>query len=1022
MNLISEAEKALPKVAPSAYPGPNSFRSGLHIMISLRTRLFAALTLLSAAVCYGQLDRAAILGTVTDASGGVVPNARVTVKNVGTAAEWNLTTDANGNYIAPVLPIGNYQVTASAAGFKTSVRDNISLSVNDRARIDLTLTAGDVTERITVEAQAPVIDSASSTLGGVIEKEQVANLPLNGRSLASLMGLAAGVNMLGTAQQRSMNGVSQTRLFESGSRLLVDGGDSGQVDSDIIDSAYASQARVTRASVDAVAEIRIQESSYSAEYGQSMGGVVNFITKSGTNQFHGSLFEYFRNEKLDARNYFNVPPALKPPFRLNQFGGTFGGPVIKDKIFFFVNYEGVRQRLGIFQNTFVPTQAFRNTLPAPVRAEADLLPLPNGPVSATEPRLAQFIRGVSNELTEDTGSGKMDWHVTDKDTVTMRYNRNESFTKSWFGVGPGQFRPVPALLQTAKVTYTKTFTPNLLNEGGVAFNRGVWYAGAAGDTATLNSPIVSSIAGMAAIGPAVFDLPVANTSFTYLDTISWIKGRHALKFGTQVVGNRDNKAISFQEIATFLSLDSFAANQPFAVSTLGQPRQGMRNKYIHFFVQDDFQATKKLTLNLGLRYQYDTAPSESHGRIANYNPATGDINAPGSTLFDAPKLDFGPRVGFAYSPFASKKTVIRGGFGIFHSPLVAAAAQSVPSNIPGIGQSATALSPGVGFPFPLNKLIASTRNLYAFPEDWHQSYTETWNLNIQQGFGQNSVFQIGYIGNRGLHLSPFQELNRLVPGTAVRQNPKFGTITNFFDGAISDYSGLQATFKQRLTKGLTVNVNYTWSHALDEGGVSNGPATTANQDDHNFRNEYGSADYDVRHYLEFDYSYEIPAIPRVPKLIGGGWQFNGVTVMRAGLPYNVICGCDAAGIGAATARPDLILGVPTQPAGYDLPKRQLNLAAFKAVSGRFGTLGRNVFTGPSAYNWDFSLFKNFAVTERQQIQFRAEMFNIFNTPQFANPGSTTSSPATFGQSLSTIAAVGGFGSNRQIQFALRYAF
>ncbi|MBZ5607582.1 MAG: TonB-dependent receptor [Acidobacteriia bacterium] len=991
-------------------------------MITLRTKLLIAMALMGASICYGQLDRAAILGTVTDASGGVVPNATVKVTNQGTAAELTLTTDANGNFIAPVLPIGNYQVTASAPGFKTSVRDNIALSVNDRARIDLTLSAGEVTERITVEAQAPVIDSASSTLGGVIEKQQVSNLPFNGRSLASLMGLAPGVVMLGTTQQRSMNGVSQTRLFESGSRLLVDGGDSGQVDSDIVDSAYASQARVTRASVDAIAEVRIQESSYSAEYGQSMGGVVNFITKSGTNQYHGTLFEYFRNEKLDARNYFNVAPALKPPFRLNQFGGTFGGPIKRDKIFFFVNYEGVRQRLGIFQNTFVPTQAFRNTLPAPVRAEADILPLPNGPAVATEPRLAQFIRGISNELTEDTGSGKMDYHITEKDTLTLRYNRNESFTKSWFGVGDGQFRPVPALLQTAKLAYTKTLTPTLLNEAGITFNRGVWYAGAAGSPAVLNSPIVGSIAGMAAIGPAVFDLPVANTSFTYLDTLSWTKGRHALKFGTQVVGNRDNKAISFQEIVTFLTLDSFAANAPFAISTLGQPRQGMRNKYVHFFAQDDIQATKNLTINLGVRYQYDTAPSESHGRIANFDRVTGDIDTPGSSLFDAPKLDFAPRVGFAYTPFSSKKTVLRGGFGIFHSPLVAAAAQSVPSNIPGIGQSATALNPGVGFPFPLSKLIASARNLYAFPKDWKQSYTETWNMNIQQGFGQNSVLQVGYIGNRGVHLSPFQELNRVVPGTGVRKYPQFGTITNFYDGAIADYNGLQVGFKQRLTRGMTFNVNYTWSHALDEGGVSNGPATTANQDDAHFRNEYGSADYDVRHYVELDYTYQIPGMPRVPKVIGSGWQFNGITVMRAGLPYNVVCGCDAAGIGAATARPDLITGVAVTPANFDLPKRQLNLAAFATPVGHFGSLGRNVFTGPSAYNWDFSLFKNFAVTERQQVQFRAEMFNIFNTPQFSNPGSTTSSPATFGQSLSTIPAVGGFGSNRQIQFALRYAF
>jgi hypothetical protein len=312
--------------------------------------------------------------------------------------------------------------------------------------------------------------------------------------------------------------------------------------------------------------------------------------------------------------------------------------------------------------------------------------------------------------------------------------------------------------------------------------------------------------------------------------------------------------------------------------------------------------------------------------------------------------------------------------------------------------------------------------LYAFPNNWKQSYTETWNFNVQQGFGQKTVVQIGYIGNRGLHLSPFQELNRLVPGTAVRKYPQFSTITNFFDGAIADYNALQIGLKQRLARGLTFNVNYSWSHALDEGGVSNGPATTANQDDAHFRSEYGSADYDVRHYLEFDYTYQIPGLPRVPKVVGSGWQVNGVTVIRAGLPFNVICGCDAGGIGAATARPDLVSAAAITPASPDLPKRQISLAAFSTPVGHFGNFGRNVLTGPSAYNWDFSLFKNFSVTERQQVQFRAEMFNIFNTPQFSNPGSTTSAASTFGQSLSTIPAVGGFGSNRQIQFALRYGF
>jgi hypothetical protein len=993
-------------------------------MISIRSVLIIAICLVCASACYAQLETGTILGTITDASGAVVPNAPITVQNQGTSISLNVTSDGYGNYVAPVLPIGTYRVTVAAAGFKTQVKENILLRQADRTRIDVTLEAGAVTERVTVTAEAPVVESATTALGGVVSSQQVSELPLNGRSLTSLIGLAPGVVMLGAATQRSMNGVSQDRLFESGSRFLVDGGDSGQVDSDVVDSAYASAARVTRASVDAVDEIVIQESSFSAEYGQAMGGVVNFVTKSGTNQFHGSLFEYFRNEKLDARNYFNVPPALKPPFRLNQFGGTIGGPILKNKLFFFANYEGVRQRLGVFQNVFVPTAAFRATLSPAVLAEVNQLPLPNGPASPSEPRLAQFIRGISNQLTEDTGSAKVDYQINSSDRLSVRYNKNESFTQTYYGVGAGQYRPVPANLQTAKVTYTKAISPTLLNEAGVALNRGVWYAGAAGNAALVSSPIVPSVAGMAALGPTLFDLPVANTSYTFSDTLTWIKGRHSVKAGFQIIRNQDNKAITHQSEALFTTLTNFANNVPFELVTLGQPRMGMRNTYNDFFVQDDIQASKHLTINAGLRYQYDTTPTESHGRLANFNPATGQLFPLGTPLFDAPKGDFGPRVGFAYTPFSSKKTVIRAGYGLFYSSFVAAAAQSNPSDIPGISQSTAVVPPAANpiaaFPFPALTPATSGYALYAFPFNWKESYTESWDFNIQQGLGANSVLQVGYVGNRGLHLSPFNELNRVNPATGLRKYPQFATITNYFDGENSNYNALQVSFRRRLTRGLTFNVNYIWSHALDESGSA--AVGSVPQNDANFRGEYGNADYDVRNSLQFDYTYQLPTAPLIPKVIGSGWQVNGLTVMRAGFPYNVTCGCDPTGIGTASGRPDLLPGVPVVPANFNLPTNQLNIGAFATPVGHFGNLGRNVFVGPSAYNWDFSLFKNFVVFEKQKLQFRAEMFNLFNTPQFSNPGASIAAPATFGKTLSTIPAVGGFGSNRQIQFALRYGF
>ena len=972
------------------------------------------LAIFATAVAFGQLDNASIQGTVLDSSGAVVVGASVTVENQGTAATTVLRSDSNGNFIAPVLQVGSYRVIVTAPGFKTIERKDIALRSADRVKVDMVLEAGEVSERVTVSSEAPIVDTASTTLGGVVGTQQLTDLPANGRSLTSFLGLVPGSLMLAGGNGRNVNGAAINRLFESGVRFLVDGGESGQIDSDLPDSAYASQARVTRASVDAVGEIRIQTSQYSAEYGEALGAVVNFITKSGTNQFHGTLFEYFRNEKLDARNYFNVAPQLKPPFRLNQFGGTFGGPIIRDRLFFFVNYEGVRQRLGLVQNTFVPTPAFRASLAPALQEAVNKLPPPNGPVSATEPRLAQFIQSYSNALSEDTASAKADWTISAKDRLTVRYNINTSFTKSWFGIADDQFRPVDSRLQLGKVTYTRTISPTLLNELGFALNRMRTDPRAAASDDSLNFPSVS-VPAMALIGPTTNDLLVSNESRTGLETLTWIKGRQQIKFGFQIVHNHARKAALFQRSLVFNNLNEFAANNPFSATTRGQPRIGLNNEHNHFFVQDDIQVSRRLSVNVGLRYQYDTAPHEDYNRIANFNPATGNLTDPKDEFFHASKLNFAPRIGFAYTPFASAKTVIRGGYGIFHSAINPAMAQL--SGLPSISQGATSVRPGIGLPFPNVTPATAGLSMFAVPLDYRTSYTESWNFNIQQQVSQNAMLQIGYVANRGLHISPYQQINNIDPVTKVRPYaPLFSSINEFFNGGHANYNSLQTSFRQRLSHGLTFNVNYTWSHSLDSG------INSSVQDDTNFRSDYGNADYDARHNLQFDYSYQIPGLPKVPGVIGRGWQINGITAMRSGLPYTVTCGCDPLGVGRTSSRPDVVPGVDPFPSNVDLPNAQLNRAAFASPVGHWGNLGRNTFHGPAALNWDFSLLKNFKVTERQGVQFRAEMFNIFNTPQFSNPSAALNSAVNFGRSLSTSGAVGGFGSNRQIQFALRYSF
>jgi len=968
--------------------------------------------LLAVASCFAQLDNASIQGTVVDPSGAVVPGADVTVQNQGTSITSNLTTDGSGTFIAPVLQVGVYRVTVTATGFKTYSRPNIELRVADRVRLNIELQTGDVTETITVTGEAPLVEAASTTLGGTINTQQVTELPLNGRSMSGLLSLSPGVNMLGTSRQRNMSGTSFGRLFETGTRLLVDGGDSGQVDSDLPDSAYASQARITRASVDAIGEIRIQQSMFSAEYGQGMGAVVNFITKSGTNEFHGGLFEYFRNEKLDTRNYFNR--GAKPAFRLNQFGGMFGGPIVRDKLFFYGNYEGVRQRLGITQNTFVPTQEFRSTLDPLLQAAISTLPLPNGPVSAAEPRLAGITRNISNELTENTGSVKVDYQMTSNDRLAARYNINQSFTKAWYGVSEGQFRPVPSRLQTAKLTYTKTLSATLLNEAGIALNR-MHTDPRAGDE-NVRSMIQIAIPGSAFAGPTIFDLLVANQNHTFLDTLTWIKGGHQLKFGFQLVRNANRKAIEFQRFLNFNTLNGLAANQPFFAQTLGSPRLGLNNAHNNFFIQDDYQVNRKLTVNLGLRYQYDTPPRDDYNRIANFDPRTGDLQPVTEDYVKTQKTNFGPRVGIAYTPFLNGKTVLRMGYGLFYPSFNAAISQS--SAIPAVNQSAIVINPGVGLPFPAPSPSTTGLALNALPINYKTPYTQQWNFNVQQGLGGNAMLQVGYIGNHAVHLSPWDYPNQIDPITKVRPfAPKFAEITRYWNGGHSNYHSLQTSLRRRFSQGLTFNVNYTWAHILDSG------LEGSTQNSLDFRPEYGNADYDVRHVLQFDYTYEIPKIPGIPGVVGSGWQINGITVMRSGLPFTVTCGCDNVGVGRNSTRPNLVPGVDPIPASFDSPSNQLNIAAFvRPPAGQYGSLGRNTFHGPSALNWDFSLFKNFRVKETQNVQFRAEFFNAFNTPQFNNPGSSLSAPASFGRTLSTIGAVGGFGSNRQIQFALRYTF
>ncbi len=965
--------------------------------------------------CLAQLETGEIVGKVLDASGAVFPGAQVVVQNVLTGATTTLTTGRAGTFDAPILPPGDYNLTASAPGFKTLVANNVHIHVGDRKSVDFKLEPGTVQESVNVTSSAvPLIDTAKSDTGNTVTSEKVNNVPLENHSYANLLSLAPGVVNFGVL---AANGGS-SNYFESAIRIEIDGTDASQVDSDFVGPAYNSNQRLDRGSVDAIQELQIETGSYNAEYGQSNGAIFNLVTKSGTNDFHGDLFEYFRNNDLDASpDYFGHTNA---PLHINQFGGSIGGPIIKNRLFFFTNYEGIQQSNPVvFDGVLDPSAAFRATVDPRLQSLVAQIPLPNAGITSFNPGLGYYNGVRTAKLTENNVSFKIDYQATDNDKFSVRWNGTPSTTLSPFGISEGQSRDVQGLTQDGRVSYTKVLTPTLYNEASVAFNRIKYIDAAANDPTVRAEPLCfGSGNGGTCFGPTTFDINVANTSYTYLDTLSWVKGRNQFKFGIQAIRNWQNKALNLQIWSNFLTQAQFAADNPYSYQPLGYPMTGVRLTYWNGFAQDDIQVNTKLALNVGVRYSYDTAPTIAHNIGENWDFATNSLAPMGAPTTHTPKDEFAPRVGFAYTPFDSRKTVIRAAFGVFYNDINVAQAQEFEDNYLGANviifnfQDPTlTLLPG-----PSNlALTAAGHNVWGLPPNWKNSYTYQWNFTVQQQLGVNNMLSVAYVGNSTSDLSPAIDINQIQPN-GQRLYPGYGFVNIYTPCCHANYNALQTTFKRRLSNRLSFDVFYTWSHTLDQGNATFGTSSFQNQN--NLDAEYGNSDLDVRHNLTVDYVYQLPDVPRIPKVIGGGWQVSGITQARSGLPYTITCGACTALTGDGVLRPNLILpdDVLTGNNGHT-GAPVLNLAAFAPVSGYavYGNLGRNTQHGPSAINFDISAGKSFKVTERQRILFRAELLNAFNHPNWGLPDANISDGGNFGRVFNVT-------TGRNIQLVGRYEF
>jgi hypothetical protein len=1023
-----------------------------------------AVALLASTFALGQSNTGTIIGQVQDANGAVVANATVTVTNLGTNDVRTVQTNSEGFYEAASLPTGLYKVTAAAGGFQESSVTDIRLAVGDRQRVDVTMAVSGVNAVVTVADQTPV-DTETATIGDNIGPSRIQDNPVNGRDFTQLLATVPGSVQTTNQFQTSINGIPSTF---GGTSVLVDGIDAGRVDLNGTSNVLGRiESRVNRISMDSIQEIQVLEQSYSAQYGEALSAVINPITKSGTNSFHGSVFDYFRNEGLDANDFFNNAQNLpRSQFRLNQFGGNVSGPIYKDKLFFFTNYEGVRQTRGQLFQALTPTTAFRAGINAALAPAVATLPLPTSPffrvvngVPTLDPNLGFFAVQKNGKLREDTGSIKIDWHHTDSSQFSVRYNINDSKTTTPYGVGTDQVADGKLRVQLFKLSHNYAFSGNMVNEAAFGINNNDTNPSAGPSPFPIFSFLFLDSA-IANIGPAQFDQIRTGTVYQFLDTLSVIRGDHSVKAGVDIRLNRRSAESRPQTTFQFFSLNDFRTNNPFSVQVGGSPELHYANENFSFFVQDDWKVHPRLSLNLGLRYQVSTVSRERDGLLQNFDPVTLTLSPVGEKIHDADTNNWGPRFGFAFDVFGNQKTVVRGGYGIFYNRELPASFGSPQVNtfpttsitvldLLGLGNCPSGLG-SIAYPVPASAFNnCGTAARFAIERDLKTPEAQQWSLNVQQDLGVG-VLQVGYIGNHVTHLltdgvvSP-RNLNRAdidFFGFNLRRLPQFGDIFLVGSYPSSSYNALQATFKRNLTQGLRFNFNYTWSHAIDNvvGFFRD------YQDEFDTNGERASSDQDVRHNFSVDASYDIPSARRwfgdgIPRWIADGWQISTISQFRTGLPVNVT---RKGGVfGGFSLRPNLVPGVdPYAPNSARCPQRsfpdcQFNEAAFSSPSGAFtpGNLSRNFLRGPRFAQVDLSIMKNTRLWENTSLQLRMDVFNLFNRANFADPsggltvGDTPNSlvpTAFFGRSVSTVGnqlgGLLGFGGPRQIQLSARFNF
>jgi outer membrane receptor protein involved in Fe transport len=1100
-------------------------------------RLWIACTLIFLALvsfrpAYPQAASGTITGTVLDPSGAVVPKANVIITNVERAVDYKSVTTASGLYQAQFLPPGEYSATAEAQGFKKAVKTGLVLVVGQTMRVDFNLEVGASTQTVEVRGDVTqLLKPETSEVGQIITSRQVVDLPLNGRNFADLIPLNAGVT---TGMQNAPNsGYNFNGNRTDQNMFLIEG----------VDNVDQMSNLMMRPSLEAIEEFQIQTGNFSAEFGRAAGGVVQVQLRSGTNAFHGTVFEFLRNDKLDANGFFanQVPPlagetgAPKTPLKRNQFGFSVGGPIKRNKLFFFGDYQGTRQRKTESAIYSVPTMAeragdFRQTLDAgvPIYRNALLGPdvypgcdlenftpeacqrIPTSALDTAAVKVAQFYpppnlpglfvpgTGTFNNFAANGATAnsvdaldvKVDFRPWEADSFSVRYSYSDSNDVFPAAFGNGMVGPcincgvVMDLLaglphnriQNTGLTHIHTFTPTIVNEfraglvrqanaygtseGGKNLADEVGIANVNVSKYTTGLPMflfdpAPSWTGTSAYEPFLY----ANTTYQFTDNLSYVKGKHRIRAGLDIrrrlfnnAGNAFGRGFYiFNPFFTGNAFADFLTGRPLVIlQDLTTGATGIRNIEYGSYVQDDIKISPRLTLNLGMRYDLFPGYVEVNNRLSFLDLATGVARLAGKngsprTLRPTRKDNWGPRFGFAWTPWADGKTVVRGGYGIsyFNAGYDGGLGNTINPpitqgfflfNIGDTGDAAVRISDGL--PIQLRPRPEDfdpnhpTGTWYVQDPHAGSPYTQFFSLGIQRALPGDMAFDVSYVGTRGLRLPGRREGNPAPPGptTTLEERriyhstiPGVSTITLDENRYTSTYHSLQAKLQKRFSHGLQVFASYTWAKSIDNlsgssvtGGGDSNPSGSA-QNPFNVDADRGRSSFDITHRFVLSYNYDLPFgrgqhfgsnwNPVVNGFLGG-WQINGIITLSTGLPFSVFasgatnCGCSAGdmradrlGNGNLPTSQRTITGWFDKTAFTDPPGSGPNPGD---PIGRYGNSGRNIIYGPGFANIDFSVFKKFRIHEKLELQFRAEFFNLFNHTNFFYPTSSQNATWTAG--------------------------